>query len=98
MGAKSAAIPLSLYLFGGNFNPFVVSCYERAAGNRGIGDQLPSFLCKRVTTEIRAMASAFCLHQSALWGGAAPGLPSEIERLVIRPCRSSRTPRSLLTR
>ena len=63
MGAKSAAIPHSLYLFGGNFKLFVASCYERAAGNRGIGDQLRSFLGKRVTTEIHAMASAFCLHQ-----------------------------------
>jgi SHS family lactate transporter-like MFS transporter len=34
-----------------------------------IYSQLPSYLCERFPTEVRATASAFCYHQGAIWGG-----------------------------
>ena len=35
----------------------------------GIYGQMPSYLCERFPTEVRATASAFCYHQGAIFGG-----------------------------
>ena len=34
--------------------------------------QLPSYLCERFPTEVRATASGFCYHQGAIFGGLVP--------------------------
>ena len=35
----------------------------------GIYGQMPSYLCERFPTEVRATASGFCYHQGAIWAG-----------------------------
>ena len=35
----------------------------------GIYGQMPSYLCERFPTEVRATASGFIFHQGAIWGG-----------------------------
>src|SRR5258706_15612614 len=41
-----------------------------------IYSQLPSYLCERFPTEVRATASGFCYHQGAIWGGLVAPIPT----------------------
>ena len=43
-----------------------------ACGGGGMGGPIPAYLNERFPTEIRASATAFCMHQGAIWGGLMP--------------------------
>jgi len=56
-----------LYLLTSDFTLIVVGFALHALFP--IYSQLPSYLCERFPTEVRATASAFCYHQGAIFGG-----------------------------
>ena len=56
-----------LYLLTNDFTLIVVGFALHALFP--IYSQLPSYLCERFPTEVRATASAFCYHQGAIFGG-----------------------------
>lgn len=65
------AIPLApMHLLSSNFAliwwGFVL---QAAAGGGGMQGQMATYLNERFPTEVRATASGFCYHQSAIWGG-----------------------------
>jgi SHS family lactate transporter-like MFS transporter len=70
------SIPLAFfYLLTGDYTVMVVGYVMMGAcGGGGMGGPIPAYLNERFPTEIRASATAFCLHQGAIWGGLVPPL------------------------
>jgi SHS family lactate transporter-like MFS transporter len=58
-----------IYLFTSDFTWIMIGFLLQGLFGGAIYSQLPSYLCERFPTEVRATASAFCYHQGAIWGG-----------------------------
>ena len=58
-----------VYLLTTDYALIVAAFVLQGALGGAIYSQLPSYLCERFPTEVRATASAFCYHQGAIWGG-----------------------------
>ncbi len=67
--ATIAIFVAPLYLLTSDFNLIVGGFLLQGLFGGAIYSQLPSYLCERFPTEVRATASAFCYHQGAIFGG-----------------------------
>jgi len=67
--AAIAIVVTPTYLFTTDFTLIVTGFLLQGLFGGAIYSQLPSYLCERFPTEVRATASAFCYHQGAIWGG-----------------------------
>jgi len=64
-----AILVAPVYLLTSDFSWIVAGFLLQGLFGGAIYSQLPSYLCERFPTEVRATASAFCYHQGAIWGG-----------------------------
>ena len=64
-----AIIVTPIYTLTSDFTLIVTGFLLQGLFGGAIYSQLPSYLCERFPTEVRATASAFCYHQGAIWGG-----------------------------
>jgi len=67
-----AILVAPLYLLTSDFGWIVAGFLLQGMFGGAIYSQLPSYLCERFPTEVRATASAFCYHQAAVFGGFVP--------------------------
>jgi len=67
--AGLAIVIAPVYLLTSNYSLIVSGFLLQALFGGAIYSQLPSYLCERFPTEVRATASAFCYHQGAIFGG-----------------------------
>src|SRR5689334_17213125 len=75
--AAAAIFVAPIYLLTSDFTWIMIGFLLQGVFGGAIYSQLPSYLCERFPTEIRATASAFCYHQGAIFGGlVAPILAS----------------------
>jgi SHS family lactate transporter-like MFS transporter len=64
-----AILVTPVYLLTSDFALIVTGFLLQGLFGGAIYSQLPSYLCERFPTEVRATASAFCYHQGAIFGG-----------------------------
>ena len=67
--AAIAIFVTPIYLFTSDFALILTGFAVQCVFGGAIYSQLPSYLCERFPTEVRATAVAFCYHQGAIWGG-----------------------------
>jgi len=67
--AAIAIFVTPIYLFTSDFTLILTGFMLQCVFGGAIYSQLPSYLCERFPTEVRATAVAFCYHQGAIWGG-----------------------------
>jgi SHS family lactate transporter-like MFS transporter len=67
-----AILVAPIYLLTSDFSWIVTGFLLQGLFGGAIYSQLPSYLCERFPTEVRATASAFCYHQGAIWGALVP--------------------------
>jgi SHS family lactate transporter-like MFS transporter len=64
-----AIVIAPLYLLTSDFSLIVTGFVLQGLFGSAIPGQMPSYLCERFPTEVRATASAFCYHQGTVVGG-----------------------------